>query len=109
MLQLVWLRPESKVDQMDVRLDSTVVFAGVIARSAEALFSSHVISGSILFPGVGYVEMAFAASPNSYTALSTVAFVRPCLLPNPHHETRQLLSLLYTQHSTGSFEVSSRR
>ena len=44
------------------RLDEAVVFSGALSSSAEALFSHHVVSGTIILPGVGYVEMVFAAS-----------------------------------------------
>ena len=38
-----------------------------------------VVGGTIILPGVGYVEMAFAASPGQ--ALTAIAFLRPCVLP----------------------------
>ena len=63
------------------RLDEAVVFSGALSPSAEALFSHHVVGGTIILPGVGYVEMAFAAS--SGRALTAVAFVRPCSLSGP--------------------------
>ena len=63
------------------RLDEAVVFSGALSPSAEALFSHHVVGGAIILPGVGYVEMAFAAS--SGRALTAVAFLRPCVLREP--------------------------
>jgi hypothetical protein len=63
------------------RLDEAVVFSGALSSSAEALFSHHVVGGTIILPGVGYVEMAFAAS--SGRALTAVAFLRPCVLREP--------------------------
>ena len=57
------------------------MFSGALSPSAEALFSHHVVGGTIILPGVGYVEMAFAAS--SSRALTAVAFLRPCVLPEP--------------------------
>ena len=63
------------------RLDEAVVFSGALSPSAEALFSHHVVGGTIILPGVGYVEMAFAAS--SGRALAAIAFQRPCVLPEP--------------------------
>ena len=45
--------------------------------------SHHVVGGNILLPGVGYVEMAFAADASRCAVLSAVAFVRPCVLPAP--------------------------
>ena len=59
------------------RLDEAVVFSGALSPSAEALFSHHVVGGTIILPGVGYVEMAFAAS--SGRTLTAVSFLRPCV------------------------------
>ena len=64
-------------DPQQSRLDEAVVFSGALSSSAEALFSHHVVGGMIILPGVGYVEMAFAAS--SGRALAAVAFLRPCV------------------------------
>ena len=61
------------------RLDEAVVFSGALSPSAEALFSHHVVGGAIILPGVGYVEMAFAASPGHAT-LTAIAYLRPCSL-----------------------------
>ena len=63
------------------RLDEAVMFSRALSPSAEALFSHHVVGGTIILPGVGYVEMAFAAS--SGRALTAVAFLRPCVLSGP--------------------------
>ena len=68
-------------DPQTSRLDEAIVFSGALSPSAEALFSHHVVGGTIILPGVGYVEMAFAAS--SGRALAPVAFLRPCVLPEP--------------------------
>ena len=49
------------------------------------MFSDHVVGGSsdILFPGVSYVEIAFASAKLAYqTVLVAVGFLRPCLLPS---------------------------
>ena len=49
---------------------------------AGALFSHHVVGGSILLPGVGYVEMAFSSSPVvERSVMTAVLFLRPCVLP----------------------------
>ena len=63
------------------RLDEAIVFSGALSSAAEALFSHHVVGGAIILPGVGYVEMALAAS--SSRALAAVAFLRPCSLSGP--------------------------
>ena len=54
-------------------------------------------------PGVGYVEMAFAAS--SGRALAAVAFLRPCSLSGPG---RQKCMLRCTRRS-GTLEIASAR
>ena len=43
--------------------------------SAKALFSHHVVGGSLLLLGVGYVEMAFVADARQRSVPSAVAFV----------------------------------
>ena len=47
------------------------------------VLSHHVVGGNILLPGVGYVELAFAAVAGRRAVLSAVAVVRPCVLPAP--------------------------
>ena len=71
------------------RLDEAVVFSGALSPSAEALFAHHVVGGAIILPGVGYVEMVFAAS--SGRALAAVAFLRPCVLSGPGRGEKCLL------------------
>ena len=71
------------------RLDEAVVFSGALSPSAEAFFSHHVVGGTIILPGVGYVEMAFAAS--SGQALAAVAFLRPCVLSGPRRGEKCVL------------------
>ena len=85
------------------RLDEAVVFSGALSPAAEALFSHHVVGGTIILPGVGYVEMAFAAS--SGRALAAVAFLRPCSLSGPG---RQKCMLRCTRRATGALEIASR-
>ena len=55
-------------------------------------------------PGVGYVEMAFAAS--SGRALAAVAFLRPCVLSGPG---REKCFLRCTRRATGALEIASAR
>ena len=85
------------------RLDEAVVFSGALSSSAEALFSHHVVGGTIILPGVGYVEMAFAAS--SGRALAAVAFLRPCVLPEPRRGEKCVLRC--TQRAE-ALEIASR-
>ena len=86
------------------RLDEAVVFSGALSSSAEALFSHHVVGGTIILPGVGYVEMAFAAS--SGRALAAVAFLRPCVLSGPGRGER---SVLRCTRRAGALEIASAR
>ena len=80
------------------RPDEAVVFSGALSLAAEALFSHHVVGGTIILPGVGYVEMAFAAS--SGRALAAVAFLRPCVLSGPGRGEKCVLRC--TQQATGT-------
>ena len=50
-------------------------------RMSPSAMSDHVVGGNILLPGVGYIEMAFAYCKAQQLALTAVAFVRPCVLP----------------------------
>ena len=86
------------------RLDEAVVFSGALSSAAEALFSHHVVGGAIILPGVGYVEMAFAAS--SGRALAAVAFVRPCVLPEPGRGEK---CVLRCTRRAGALEIASAR
>ena len=79
--RLNWLA--EKPNDFSSSVNDTVVFSGVLTPSAELLFSDHVVGGNILFPGVGYVEVAFAANVGRGSVLTAVAFLRPCLLPAP--------------------------
>ena len=86
-------------------LDEAVVFSGALSPSAEALFSHHVVGGAIILPGVGYVELAFAAS--SGRALAAVAFLRPCSLSGPGRGKKCVLRC--TQSDSQTLEIVSKR
>ena len=62
--------------------DDEVIFSGALTPATEAFLSHHVVGGSILLPGVSFIEMAFAANP-SPSSLTAIAYVRPCSLPGP--------------------------
>ena len=79
--RLTWLA--EKPNNFGSPVNDTVVFSGALTPSAELLFSDHVVAGNILFPGVGYVEVAFAANVGKGSVLTSVAFLRPCILPEP--------------------------
>jgi len=86
------------------RPDEAVVFSGALSHSAEALFSHHVVAGAIILPGVGYVEMSFAAS--SCRALAAIAFLRPCALSGPGQGEKCVLRC--TRRATGALEIATR-
>jgi len=86
------------------RPDEAVVFSGALSPSALLLFSHHVVGGTIILPGVGYVEMAFAAS--SSRALTAVAFLRPCVLPEPGRGEK---CVLRCTRRSGALEIASAR
>ena len=73
-----------------------------------AVLSHHVVGGSILLPGVGYVETAFAADAGRRAVLSAVAFVRPCLLPAPGcGAASERCTLRCMRRETHTFEIAS--
>ena len=100
--RLDWLLEASGPQQS--RLDEAVVFSEALSPSAAALFSHHVVGGTIILPGVGYVEMAFAAS--SGRALAAVAFLRPCVLPEPGSGEKCVLRCTLR---AGALEIASAR
>ena len=104
--RLSWLA--EKPNDFGPATNDTVVFSGVLTPSAELLFSDHVVAGNILFPGVGYVEVAFAANLDQASALTAAAFVRPCILPNPRLGTSKRCELRCTQRETGGIEIASQ-
>jgi hypothetical protein len=79
--RLNWLA--EKPNDFGPAVNDTVVFSGALTPLAELLFSDHVVGGNILFPGVGYLEVAFAANIGKGSVLTFVAFLRPCILPEP--------------------------
>jgi len=104
--RLTWLA--EKPNNFSSPVNDTVVFSGVLTPSAELLFSDHVVGGNILFPGVGYVEVAFAANLDRASVLTAAAFVRPCMLPNPRLRTSKRCELRCTRRETGGIEIASR-
>ena len=104
--RLTWLA--EKPNDFGSSVNDTVVFSGVLTLSAELLFSDHVVAGNILFPGVGYVEVAFAANLDQASTLTAAAFVRPYMLPNPRLGTSRRCELRCTRRETGGIEIASR-
>ena len=104
--RLNWLA--EKPNDFGSPVNNTVFFSGVLTPSAELLFLDHVVAGNILFPGVGYVEVAFAANLDQASVLTAAAFVRPCMLPNPRLGTSRRCELRCTRRETGGIEIASR-
>ena len=74
-----------------------------------AVLSHHVVGGSILLPGVGYVETAFAAVAGRRAVLSAVAFVRPCVLPGLRAAASERCLLRCARRDSGArFEIASQ-
>ncbi len=90
---------------VDSHLDE--VSTGELSPSAEVLFSDHVVGGSILLPGVGYLEMTFIANIDRNSAFTNVAFMRPCWLPEPGTNERCVLRC--TRRGEGAFDIASLR
>ena len=99
------LRAETPGQAVGSYLDQTST--GVLSPSAEALFADHVVGGRILLPGVGYLEMTYIANISRHSAFTSVAFMRPCWLPEPGTNERCVLRC--TRRSEGAFEIASWR
>ena len=99
------LREELPRQPVASHLDETST--GVLSPSAEVLFLDHVVSGHILLPGVGYLEMTFIANLGRHSAFTSIAFMRPCSLPQPGGNERCVLRS--TQRDEGTFEIASWR
>ena len=94
------------MQRIDSRPEESIVSAGILSSSAEALFSDHVVGGGILLPGVGYIEMMFAAMRCS--VLKAVAFIRPCALPGWPGALEKCI-LRCTRRGKDTFEIASWR
>ena len=91
-------------DPQQSGLDEADVFSGALSSLAEVLFSHHVVGGTIILPGVGYIELAFAAS--SGRSLTAVAFLRPCVLAGPGRGEK---CVLRCTRRAGALEIASAR
>ena len=86
--------------QRDANLDGADKFVsstGRLSTSANDIIFDHVVSGNILLPGVGYIEMAFAYCKTQQFALTAVAFVRPCVLPELDARHHSGILMRYTR------------
>ena len=84
--------------------------SGNILSSVELTMADHVVGGSILFPGVGYAEMAFALSGAERPVLAAISFLRPCVLrPFGARHLEEPVTLVYTRRDTSAFEIASQK
>ncbi len=104
-LRLRWLAAIPKVHQP--LIDDEVIFSGALTPTTEAFLSHHVVGGSILLPGVSFIEMAFAAIPG-HSVLKAISFVRPCTLSGPIEGSGERCALRCTKRGI-ALEISSRR
>jgi hypothetical protein len=104
-LRLRWLAATPEVQLLPS--DDEAIFSGALTPATEAFLSHHVVGGSILLPGVSFIEMAFAASPGHYT-LEAIAFIRPCLLPGPTEASGERCVLRCTKRGA-VLEIASQR
>ena len=91
--------------QVGSGFDESIVSTGAFTPSAETLLSHHVVGGRILLPGVGYLEMTFAVIKQH--ALKAVAFIRPCVLPEPQPGVAEKYVLRCIRRGQETFEISS--
>jgi hypothetical protein len=87
-----------------------------LSPTVVAILSDHVVSGNVLFPGVGYMEIALSmgivgASPRE-SSLTGVAFVRPCILPlcvvqGGSSESQSVVMRYARNVDRGNFDISS--
>ena len=83
-----------------------IIFSGALTPAMQAILSHHVVGGSILLPGVSFIDMAFAASPG-HSSLTAIAYLRPCLLPGPTDRSGERCVLRCTQRGA-ALEIASR-
>ena len=84
-----------------------IIFSGALTPATEAFLSHHVVGGSILLPGVSFIEMAFAASPG-HSSLTAIAYLRPCSLPGLTDRSGERCVLRCTQRGA-ALELASQR
>ena len=100
--RLRWLAATPEVQPL---INDELIFSGALTPATEAFLSHHVVGGSILLPGVSFIEMAFSASPG-HTSMTAIAYLRPCSLPGPAKAERCVLRC--TQRGA-ALEIASRR
>jgi len=103
--QLRWLAAIPEVPQS--LTNDEVIFSGALAPATEMFLSHHVVGGSILVPGVSFIEMSFSASPG-HSSLTEISYIRPCFLPGPTERSGERCVLRCTQRGA-ALEIASRR
>ena len=103
--RLRWLAATPEVQQLPA--DNEIIFSGTLTPATEAFLSHHVVGGSILLPGVSFIEMAFAASPG-HSSLTAIAYLRPCSLPGLTDRSGERCVLRCTQRGA-ALELASQR
>ena len=103
--RLRWLAAIPEVPQS--LTNDEVIFSGALAPATEMFLSHHVVGGSILVPGVSFIEMSFAASP-AQSILKEISYIRPCFLPGPTERSGERCVLRCTQ-GGAALEIASRR
>jgi hypothetical protein len=104
--RLRWLAAIPELQQSPT--DDEVIFSGALTPATEMFLSHHVVGGSILLPGVSFIEMAFAASPPAQSILKAISYIRPCFLPAPTEQSGERCVLRCTQRGA-ALEIASRR
>lgn len=82
-------------------------FEGSASALVVAALSDHVIGDMMLFPGVGWIEIA-SGCEEAQSPFSSVSFLRPCILPAQRPCTAQYV-LCYTRPATSAFEITSKK
>ena len=103
--RLKWLAATPEVHQS--LTNDEVIFSGALAPATEMFLSHHVVGGSILLPGVSFIEMSLAASPG-HTSMTTIRYLRPCSLPDFKEGSGERCVLRCTQRGA-ALEIASRR
>lgn len=78
------------------------------------MLREHVVGNGILLPGVMYAELALSTEVGStiavdvVTALSSIAFVRPCVVSG-NARAVELFTMRHVLDSSGRFDIASHQ
>lgn len=87
-------------------LDGTYI--GGLGECVHSMLREHLINGSVLLPGVGYIELACAAEAGrlpEITTLQDLSFVRPCVILGAHGS--DACTMHHSLDSSGVFSIAS--